>query len=108
MALNGNDTNRSLDPARAFATTHWSVVLNAGSEDSSQALIAIEKLARAYWYPLYAYVRRKGHDAHTAENLTQDFFARVISRIAPHASLQNFFVFARHSVILRPIESRRA
>jgi len=63
-----------------FATTHWSVVLHAGQDDSSQALAAIEKLARAYWYPLYAYVRRKGHDAHTAEDLTQEFFARVINR----------------------------
>jgi RNA polymerase sigma-70 factor (ECF subfamily) len=63
-----------------FATTHWSVVHNAGGEDSSQALMAIDKLARAYWYPLYAYVRRKGHDAHAAEDLTQEFFARVISR----------------------------
>jgi RNA polymerase sigma factor (sigma-70 family) len=68
------------NPAGSFATTHWSVVLNAGSEDSSLALVAIEKLARAYWYPLYAYIRRKGHDAHTAEDLTQEFFARVVGR----------------------------
>ncbi len=67
------------DSAGVFATTHWSVVLNASAEDSSQALIAIEKLARAYWYPLYAYVRRRGHDAHTAEDLTQEFFARLIN-----------------------------
>src|SRR5438034_1351543 len=80
MAPNGSDTNRLPDPTGAFATTHWNVVLNAGGEDSSQALVAIEKLARAYWYPLYAYVRRKGHDTHTAEDLTQEFFARVISR----------------------------
>ena len=44
--------------------------------------MAIEKLARAYWYPLYAYVRRRGHDAHTAEDLTQEFFARVVSPAA--------------------------
>jgi len=80
MPPNGSDTSRLPDPTGAFATTHWSVVLNAGGEDSTQALVAIEKLARDYWYPLYAYVRRKGHDAHTAEDLTQEFFARVISR----------------------------
>jgi len=80
MALDGSNATPAPHPAGAFATTHWSVVLNAGSEDSSQALVAIEKLARAYWYPLYAYVRRKGHDAHTAEDLTQEFFARVVSR----------------------------
>jgi len=68
-------------PAAAqFATTHWSVVLNAGCDDSSpQALMAIEKLARAYWYPLYAYIRRRGHDAHAAEDVTQEFFVRVIN-----------------------------
>jgi RNA polymerase sigma-70 factor (ECF subfamily) len=80
MALDGSDATFWTNSAGGFATTHWSVVLNAGSDDSSQALIAIEKLARAYWYPLYAYVRRKGHDAHAAEDLTQEFFARVISR----------------------------
>src|SRR5436305_1911673 len=80
MALDGNNATPSPAQAGAFATTHWSVVLNAGGEDSSRAIVAIEKLAKDYWYPLYAYVRRKGHDAHTAEDLTQEFFARVVSR----------------------------
>jgi len=56
------------------------VVLDANQEDSSVALVALEKLARAYWYPLYAYVRRRGHDAHAAEDLTQEFFVRLIDR----------------------------
>ena len=65
--------------AEVFASTHWSVVLNARSDDSSQAMVALEKLARAYWYPLYAFVRRRGYDSHTAEDLTQEFFARMIA-----------------------------
>ena len=80
MPNQGAQSDRSPTSVGVFATTHWSVVLNAGQDDSSQALLAIEKLARSYWYPLYAYVRRKGYDSHTAEDLTQEFFARVVNR----------------------------
>ncbi len=48
---------------REFTTTHWSVVLAAGSSDSSQAAEALEQLCRAYWFPLYAYVRRRKRPA---------------------------------------------
>ena len=67
-------------PARqaVFATTHWSVVLNAKESDSLQGRLALERLARAYWYPLYAYLRRKGYDSHSAEDLTQSFFLQLI------------------------------
>jgi RNA polymerase sigma factor (sigma-70 family) len=61
-----------------FATTHWSVVLQAGREESPQAGEALERLCRIYWYPLYAYVRRKGHDPNDAQDLTQEFFARLL------------------------------
>ena len=63
-----------------FATTHWSVVLAAKQDDSSEATIALEKLCRAYWRPLYAYIRRNGHDATEAQDLTQEFFARLLAR----------------------------
>jgi len=59
-------------------TTHWSVVLSAGSADTTRAQAALTKLCQAYWYPLYAYVRRRGHSAHDAEDLTQEFFARFL------------------------------
>ena len=67
-------------PANApwFATTHWSVVLAVGHSNSPQAAAALEKLCRTYWYPLYAYVRRKGHSPEDAEDLTQEFFARLL------------------------------
>ncbi len=63
-----------------FATTHWSVVLAAGQHESPQAAEALEKLCRTYWYPLYAYVRRSGHSPEDAQDLTQEFFARLLAR----------------------------
>jgi RNA polymerase sigma factor (sigma-70 family) len=63
-----------------FSTTHWSVVLNAGLADSPKASDALAKLCQTYWYPLYAYVRRKGYDAPDAQDLTQEFFARLVAR----------------------------
>jgi len=64
--------------AREFTTTHWSVVLAASDGASPQAVQALEKLCRTYWFPLYAYVRRQGHRAHDAQDLVQGFFARLL------------------------------
>jgi RNA polymerase sigma-70 factor (ECF subfamily) len=66
--------------AAVFATTHWSVVLAAGQSGSEQQAAALEKLCRAYWYPLYAYVRRRGHGPEDAQDLTQEFFLRLIEK----------------------------
>ena len=66
--------------AAVFDTTHWSVVLQAGENDSPQATEALAGLCRAYWYPLYAYVRRQGHTVEDAQDLTQEFFARLLER----------------------------
>ena len=68
--------------AGQFATTRWSVVLAAGQDDSALALAALETLCRAYWYPLYAYVRRRGHGEHDAKDLTQGFFEHLLRREA--------------------------
>jgi len=65
---------------REFSTTHWSVVVQAGDSDSPEADNALEQLCRAYWYPLYAYVRRQGHPPHDAQDLTQSFFERLLER----------------------------
>jgi len=62
-----------------FATTHWTVVL-AAKEDSDPGRRALEQLCRAYWFPVYAVVRRHGFDPHTARDFTQEFFARLLSR----------------------------
>jgi len=66
--------------AQWFATTHWSVVLTAKEGDSSEADAALEKLCRTYWPPLYAYIRRDGCDKTEAQDLTQEFFARLLAR----------------------------
>jgi RNA polymerase sigma factor (sigma-70 family) len=63
-----------------FATTRWSVVLAAGQGDTPHARAALEKLCQTYWYPLYAYVRRRGHSAEDAQDLTQEFFAQLLER----------------------------
>lgn len=66
-------------PGREFLTTHWSVVLAAGQE-SPQGVAALEDLCRVYWKPLYSYVRRQGHDTHEAQDLTQEFFSRLLQK----------------------------
>jgi RNA polymerase sigma-70 factor (ECF subfamily) len=66
--------------AGAFVTTHWSVVLAAGRGDSTRARDALAELCRSYWYPLYAYTRRRGCSPHDAQDLTQEFFARLLER----------------------------
>lgn len=63
-----------------FATTHWSVVLSARDPASSLSERALEELCRAYWGPLYAYLRRQGRSPHDAQDLTQEFFARLLHK----------------------------
>ena len=67
-------------PGDVFATTHWTVVLAAGQRHTPQSDCALEELCRTYWFPLYAYVRRRGHIREDAEDLTQAFFARFLAR----------------------------
>src|SRR5262245_58002390 len=62
-----------------FATTQWHVVLAARDGTESQVRGALESLCAAYWYPIYAYVRRRGHTADEARDLTQAFFADLLS-----------------------------
>jgi RNA polymerase sigma-70 factor (ECF subfamily) len=64
----------------AFNTTSWSMVVLAGSGDSDAAHTALARLCRIYWYPLYAYVRRKGHGEADAQDLVQGFFAQLLER----------------------------
>ena len=63
-----------------FATTHWSVVLAAGDQQSEERKAALEALCRSYWYPLYAFVRRQGYTVEEARDLTQEFFARLLEK----------------------------
>jgi len=65
--------------AVAFATTHWSVVIAAQGR-SPAADVALEKLCRTYWWPLYGFVRRNGYKPEEAQDLTQGFFALLLER----------------------------
>jgi RNA polymerase sigma-70 factor (ECF subfamily) len=70
-----------VEAARAsFATTHWSVVLSASERASPEAAEALEKLCRAYWPPLYAFLRRQGQSAHDAKDIVQGFFERFLAK----------------------------
>ena len=66
--------------AGVFATTHWSVVVSAGDSQSAEAEWAMERLCRSYWYPLYAFVRRRGYGHEDASDLTQAFFATFLEK----------------------------
>ncbi len=70
----------SVSGAGRFATTHWSVVLQAGQPGAPGYQQALETLCRGYWFPLYAYLRRHGYDSHQAEDYTQAFFCRVLEK----------------------------
>lgn len=72
-AVGGTGTGR-------FATTHWSVVLEAARPETPGGVEAFGRLYRDYWFPLYAYVRRRGRSPEEAEDLTQDFFVVLLER----------------------------
>ncbi len=74
------DSSPSSAAPAAFVTTHWSVVLAARNKSSPDSAAALEALCRTYWYPLYAFVRRQGHSPSDAEDLTQEFFARLLAK----------------------------
>ena len=64
-------------PDDLFATTRWTLVMAAGE---AQAAGALEELCAVYWYPVYAYIRRRGRSKEDAEDLTQGFFASLLAR----------------------------
>jgi RNA polymerase sigma factor (sigma-70 family) len=74
------DASRGAVPGagQSFRTTHWSVVLAASDIHSPHSEAALEKLCRTYWYPIYAYIRRQGHTPCEAQDLTQEFFCRLL------------------------------
>ena len=67
-------------PGSRFATTSWSLVLAAREASTVASRDALETLCRTYWYPLYAFVRRLGHDSEDARDLTQAYFAQLLEK----------------------------
>src|SRR5437867_7122744 len=70
----------SLPASAQFSTTHWSVVLDAGASQDSRADAALEELSRTNWHPIYCFARRRGQGPEDAQDLTQEFFKRLIER----------------------------
>src|SRR5512139_954527 len=79
--MNAADTELVVGPQGTdWVDTHWTIVLSAAKRGSPQAAEALEKLCRTYWYPLYAYVRRRGYGPDDAQDQTQEFFARLLAK----------------------------
>ena len=94
-----------------FATTHWSVVLAAGQNRSDGAAKALEELCRTYWYPLYAYLRRKGYSEHDAQDLTQGFIFQLLERrslekVQPEKGKFRSFLLASLNYFLADVRDR--
>ena len=74
------DCSSTSEAPRQFATTRWSIVISAGRQSTPDASAALQTLCLAYWFPLYAYVRRQGHRPEQAQDLTQAFFLSLLER----------------------------
>ncbi len=81
MAESGSTPQgETLAEVRWFATTHWSVIFAANQGDSPTGGAALERLCRSYWQPLYSFVRCKGYSEADAQDLTQEFFQRLLKK----------------------------
>lgn len=80
MAFSRNPHWSFQPPAESFATTQWSLILAAQDSTAPEAREALAALCRSYWYPLYAFIRRQGFAAEQAQDLIQEFFARLLAK----------------------------
>jgi RNA polymerase sigma factor (sigma-70 family) len=100
--------------AREFRTTRWSVVLAAGDSACPDKTQALDRLCRSYWYPLYAYVRHRGHNEHDAQDLTQAFFAHLLNgeglrRVGPRKTkFRSFLLTALSNFLADEYDQRQA
>jgi DNA-directed RNA polymerase specialized sigma24 family protein len=79
--VNQEQGSISGDPAQ-FRTTRWTVILAAAESRQPGSQEALTELYQRYWYPLYAFARRRGYGPHDAEDLTQGFFLRLLEHSA--------------------------
>jgi RNA polymerase sigma factor (sigma-70 family) len=81
--MSETNTSNNLDSKHGqspeFLQTRWSLVRRAAGFDSPESRAALENLCRAYWFPIYAFVRRHGHSPQDSQDFTQDFFARLLA-----------------------------
>ena len=76
--MSNGETMHTLSGASQFPTTRWTLVVAAGDPGRKEARSALVSLCENYWYPLYAYLRRRGYPADQAQDFTQEFFTRVL------------------------------
>ena len=76
--MTNGQTMYTVPGSSQFPTTRWTLVVAAGDPNRKEARTALSSLCENYWYPLYAYLRRRGHSADQAQDLTQQFFMRVL------------------------------
>ena len=76
--MTNGQTMHTLPGSSQFPTTRWTLVVAAGNPHRKEARSALVSLCESYWYPLYAYLRRRGYPADQAQDLTQEFFIRVL------------------------------
>jgi RNA polymerase sigma factor (sigma-70 family) len=80
MPLPPNPREPQASSPLCFVTTRWSVVMTARDKSSPESQEALQTLCKGYWHPLYAFVRRLGNSPHDAQDLTQEFFARLLQK----------------------------
>ena len=112
MSPPGQNPDPAHDLGRPFATTRWSIVLAAARGSQPDAKAALATLCEAYWFPLYCYVRRRGHGADEAQDLTQDFFATLLEKASlraadPHRGRFRSFLLASMNHFLANQRRRR-
>jgi RNA polymerase sigma-70 factor (ECF subfamily) len=97
-----------------FPATRWSLVLKAGKNDTTRAQAALSSLCQTYWFPLYAHARRRRYNPHDAEDLTQEFFARLLERHAlawadpERGRFRSFLLAAMNNFLATEWEKARA
>ena len=80
MSREGEDPTTPQNTQARFAETHWTLVVKAGGSTSPEARDGLNQLCRDYWYPLYAFIRRQGHNPEEAKDLTQSFFIHLLEK----------------------------
>lgn len=101
-------------PSPRFATTRWSLVLQAKDKAAPQARAALADLCKAYWYPLYAFVRKRSRDGHEAQDRTQGFFVRLLEQdflddvVPERGRFRAFLLAAIKHFIANEIDRERA
>src|SRR5262249_6772808 len=80
MSSSMKNRRSSAPPPARFATTRWSMVVDAAQSPSAGSRRALSELCTLYWYPLYAFVRRRGSNSEDAQDLTQAFFTELIGK----------------------------